>query len=167
MKEIIVMSDSHGLVHEIAEICNRHEADYIFHCGDSELSREEKVLQNITTVEGNCDQFDQFKQDEIVVVEGVRFLITHGHLYNVKQQLSTLSYRASELEADVVCFGHSHVVHADQDTEHVYINPGSIRIPRSPAYPTYVVLTLDNDQQLTWTLWSVDGEKVTSKVFEL
>lgn len=167
MKQIIVMSDSHGLVSEISEICNRHQADLVFHCGDSELCRDAPVLRGITVVEGNCDRSNQFKQDEVIDIEGIRFLITHGHLYDVKQNLSTLSYRASEAKADIVCFGHSHIVYADQDERHVYINPGSIRLPRSPVIPTYVVLSLTDTHQLTWALWSVDGEQVETKVFNL
>lgn len=166
MQQIIVMSDSHGLVHEIGMICDRHNANKVFHCGDSELKREHPMLQEITVVEGNCDITKQFNQDEIINVEGVRFLMTHGHLYNVKKNLTSLSYRASEVEADIVCFGHSHVVYAEQDEHHLYINPGSIHFPRIPTVPTYVVLTVDG-KEVMWTLLTLHGEEIDMKYFTI
>src|SRR5699024_2837342 len=136
MKKVIIMSDTHGLVNEIAEIRNKHQADKIIHCGDSELYKDEAVLEGITIVEGNCDQIHQFKTEELIEIDGLRIYVTHGHLYQVKQQLMTLSYRASELNADIVCFGHSHIVYAEQDDNHIYMNPGSLRFPRVPTIPT-------------------------------
>lgn len=164
MKKIVIMSDSHGYSDEIDMIRQRHDADAVFHCGDSERMAEDAVLQGVMVVEGNCDHPNQYNQDELVVIDGIRFFITHGHVYNVKQNLTSLSYRASEVGADVVCFGHSHVVYAEQDEHHLYINPGSIRFPRRPHFPTYVLLELEQ-RTVHWSLWSIEGEKEASHVF--
>lgn len=164
MKTIIVMSDSHGYSEGIQQIRQRHEADAIFHCGDSEQMATDAELQGITVVEGNCDQQNQFNQEEVVVLNGIRFFITHGHVYNVKRNLSPLSYRASELDADVICFGHSHMVYAEQDEHHLYVNPGSTQFPRQPHFPTYVILELD-ERTVHWSLWSIEGKKEVSRVF--
>src|SRR5699024_5797868 len=165
MKKVIIMSDTHGLVHEITEIRDKHEADKVIHCGDSELYKEDTVLEGAIVVEGNCDQSHQFNNEEIIEIDGLRFYVTHGHLYQVKQQLMTLSCRASEMKADIVCFGHSHIVYAEQDDHHLYINPGSVRFPRVPTIPTYVELTIKH-QEILWVLWSLEGEQVDSKVFQ-
>lgn len=164
MKKIIIMSDTHGFVDEITNICDKHDADKVIHCGDSELYKEEAVLEGITVVEGNCDQIHQFNTEELIEVAGLRIYITHGHLYQVKQQLTRLSYRASELNADIVCFGHTHIVYAEQDNHHIYMNPGSVRFPRVPSIPTYVELSI-KEQDILWTLWSLEGAKIDSKIF--
>ncbi len=164
LKTIILMSDSHGYTEEISFIRRRHDPDIVFHCGDSELMADDGALQGMTVVKGNCDRVQQFHQDELVDIEGIRFFITHGHLYNVKQNLTSLSYRASEVEADIVCFGHSHIVYAEQDEHHLYLNPGSVRFPRSPRFPSYVILEID-ERDIHWSLWTVEGEKKESKIF--
>lgn len=55
----------------------------MIHCGDSELTPAHEELQGFHVVKGNCD-YANF-QDEIVTdVDGIRFLVVHGHRHNVK-----------------------------------------------------------------------------------
>jgi putative phosphoesterase len=104
MKALIV-SDSHGLTNELEEITarHRHEANVFIHCGDSELSPNQKEIAHFLIVRGNCDFTAAFPNERIEEVEGIRFFITHGHLYNVKMSLLNLYYRAKETKANVVC----------------------------------------------------------------
>ena len=68
----------------------------MIHCGDSELTPAHEELQGFHVVKGNCD-YANF-QDEIVTdVDGIRFLVVHGHRHNVKMTLQTLAYHAEEV----------------------------------------------------------------------
>lgn len=145
MVNILIMSDSHGLTKEIDEINDRHKLKYNIHCGDSELPYDAKELADFTTVAGNGDMFSYFKDDEIIEINGLTVLVTHGHLYGVKANLQRLSYRAQEIGADIVCFGHSHYVHAETVDGILYVNPGSIRFPRGRKEKTYIIMEIDDD----------------------
>ena len=39
-----------------------------------------------------------------------------------------LKYKAEEVNADIVCFGHSHVLGAEVIDGRLFLNPGSIRL---------------------------------------
>ncbi|ARA98893.1 metallophosphoesterase family protein [Geobacillus thermodenitrificans] len=145
---VVIVSDSHGLTAELAQIVSRHrhEADLFIHCGDSELPAEADELAPFVVVRGNCDWKAAFPDERIEEADGVRFFVTHGHLYGVKTSLLRLYYRAKETEANVVCFGHSHLAGVEQINGVLFINPGSIALPRGRKEKTYAVLTIDKDQ---------------------
>lgn len=42
----------------------------------------------------------------------------------------SLTYRAKELNAQIVCFGHSHILGAEMMDHILFINPGSLLKPR-------------------------------------
>ncbi|GAD12035.1 phosphodiesterase [Geobacillus kaustophilus GBlys] len=159
MKAVIV-SDSHGLTAELAEIVNRHrhEADLFIHCGDSELEVGADEIAPFAVVRGNCD-FAAFPAERIEEAGGVRLFVTHGHLYGVKTSLLRLSYRAQETGAHVVCFGHSHLAGAEQIDGLLFINPGSIALPRGRKEKTYAVLTVDSGRAHV-QFYEVDGQPI-------
>src|SRR5690625_4297823 len=103
MVKVLVLSDSHGFKKEIVNIKERHHLKYNIHCGDSELPFDAEELHGFTTVAGNGDMFSYFKDDEIIEINGLTVLVTHGHLYGVKANLQKLSYRAEEVGAHIVC----------------------------------------------------------------
>ncbi|MDR1568216.1 MAG: metallophosphoesterase family protein, partial [Streptococcaceae bacterium] len=74
----IVMSDSHGDREIVEEIKARYlrSATAIFHCGDSELSAQDKIWQGITVVSGNCDYDADYQNTIVQEVENHRVLVT-------------------------------------------------------------------------------------------
>ncbi|UOE75581.1 metallophosphoesterase family protein [Parageobacillus thermoglucosidasius] len=168
--KVLIISDSHGLTEELEEIAarHRHEADALIHCGDSELSTGHKEIEHFLIVRGNCDFTAQFPKERIEEIGGIRFFITHGHLYNVKMSLMNLYYRAKEIEAKVVCFGHSHIAGAELIDGILFINPGSILLPRTRKEKTYALLQIE-DGEATVRFYEVDGKEVHSltKAFAL
>ncbi|STO13250.1 Putative metallophosphoesterase MG207 homolog [[Flavobacterium] thermophilum] len=157
----VVVSDSHGLSGELSAIVerHRHEADLFIHCGDSELSAQAAELAPFVVVRGNCDVEAAFPNERTEEAEGLRFLITHGHLYGVKTSLLRLYYRAKETSAHVVCFGHSHLAGAEQIEGVLFINPGSIALPRGRKEKTYAVLTVDSGRAHV-QFYEVDGQPI-------
>jgi len=162
MNSVLIVSDSHGLTTELKEIQNRHQTDLKIHCGDSELSEKATSLAGYTTVKGNCDWQGNFPPEEVIDVGGLRFYITHGHAYHVKTTMLSLQYRAQEVEADVVCFGHSHIAFAEKIAEQLFINPGSIRSPRQFNTPSYALLTWENPKEIIVQFYHVTGEEITN-----
>jgi uncharacterized protein len=148
MNSIIIVSDSHGLEEELHIIKNRHmnEASAFIHCGDSELLFDSEEMDGFYKVRGNCDFDRNYPKDLAFIVEGLNIFVTHGHLYNVKMNLLPITLRAQEEQAQLACFGHSHVTFAEKINGTWFINPGSIRMPRGGIcgrVPTYVKFSWD------------------------
>jgi uncharacterized protein len=162
MMKVLIVSDSHGLTKELAWIKNRHQdVDAMIHCGDSELPKNAEELSGFLTVRGNCDFEKGFPNEIVESIGNTRFLICHGHLYNVKMTLMNVYYRAKEVDANIVCFGHSHVALAERIDNTVFINPGSIRIPRMRKEKTYVILQV-KDKEIIVDFYDLDGNIVAS-----
>lgn len=117
------------------------------------------MADEIVAIRGNCDaEVDQMLLDfpmmadyTLLVDEGKRILLTHGHVYN-KEQLPRGRY-------DIVFYGHTHLwelgrfVNKNRNEEAVVCNTGSITFPKGGNVPTMAsyeqglarVLTLDGD----------------------
>jgi putative phosphoesterase len=70
-----------------------------------------------------------------------------------------LKYKAQETGADIVCFGHSHILGAEVIDHTLYLNPGSIRLPRERLEKTYVILDLLNDK-IKLAVFDVTGREI-------
>ena len=147
MPSVLIISDSHGLTDEVKEIKKKYESqvDGMIHCGDSELNLHDKELEGFYYAKGNVDFDSEMEEEQAFTIDGVTFFVTHGHLFNIKSTLMPLNYRAEELGADVVCFGHSHMAGAEKVENRLFINPGSCRQPRDHREPTYAILNWNDD----------------------
>ena len=117
---LLVLSDSHGRPDLIEEAIRRVRPDVILFAGDGlrDLSRVE-IPCPLWAVSGNCDWLTtpliinggvfEPQTEELVTVEGIRILLTHGHRYGVKSGPTAAAYRAMELGADMLVYGHTHV----------------------------------------------------------
>lgn len=157
--KILVVSDSHGDRQALLRLKEQyeHEVDAMIHCGDSELQHDDSVLENFIYVRGNCDYDSNFPNESIRDFGGYRFFITHGHLYNVRMTLQSLSYKAEETGSNIVLFGHTHHVGSAMGEDKVlYINPGSISLPRGRKEKTYAILDL-KDKQVDVQVYDDEG----------
>lgn len=128
--KIIVVSDSHGSLHALREILRlNRNADIVVHCGDSRGELDEIRLEFpdkvYYAVKGNCDLGSTLPGVEEFTVQGVRFMVTHGHLYHVKYGLGELRRAARERNADVVLFGHTHTALDQYEDGLRLFNPGA------------------------------------------
>ncbi|MBO1625437.1 metallophosphoesterase [Bacillus cereus] len=163
----LIVSDSHGSTKELQQLKETYEGnvDVMIHCGDSELTPDHQDLQGFQVVKGNCDFYNGFEEEIIIDVDGMRFLVTHGHRYNVKMTVQTLLYRAKEVEADIVCFGHSHMLGAEFIDDILFINPGSIVLPRSRKEKTFTLLEV-NENNIEIRFETLNGKVVAHKTFQ-
>ena len=114
--KILVFSDSHSNSHNVraAIELNRAKCDCIVFLGDGvkdmQYIKEQYPQIPFFIVKGNCDLFAKDVEEEKLLSLGdFNILITHGHLYGAKSGYARLAYRARELGADAVFFGHTHV----------------------------------------------------------
>ncbi|MGC5326562.1 metallophosphoesterase family protein [Brevibacillus sp. SYSU BS000544] len=137
---ILVLSDTHGLCREVKQVVSRHQVEHIFHCGDFCINRHQEPFSQMQLVRGNCDSDLTVPEERRATWQGLHIYQTHGHLYGVKSSLLKLHYRAEETGANVVLFGHSHVPHCSIERGVLFLNPGSLQLPRGYSRPTYVLL---------------------------
>lgn len=163
MTKLLIVSDSHGWTDELQVIKDKHgaETDALIHCGDSELMADDKAISGFVTVRGNCDYEQKFPEETVVDVAGRKIFVTHGHLFNVKSSLMSLSYRAREVRADIVCFGHSHHLGVEMIDGVIFINPGSLRLPRGRRERTYVLLEL-TEESVTVSVYDLQKGELTA-----
>lgn len=145
--KILVMSDSHDeLQHMICAVEEVHP-DHIFFLGDHERDAWDlnRVYPNIPicAVRGNCD-WSGGQDLWVVELQGIRFLLVHGHQQGAKTGLDRLAGKGLMAGARVVCFGHTHRV-LDQD--HAcgvrLFNPGTIGGPHGQR-TTYGIIYAEN-----------------------
>ncbi|SET43376.1 hypothetical protein SAMN05216389_11163 [Oceanobacillus limi] len=165
MNRVLIVSDSHGLTEELMEIKLRHACTYMFHCGDSELEFDAKELEGFTSVGGNCDFDSRYPEEFVTDIGDLSFFIAHGHLHNVKMNSMTISYRAAELDAKIICFGHTHIAGAEKINDQLFINPGSIRLPRGRTEKTYAVMQWDNVNDIEVLFYTLDGKLVEDMTY--
>jgi uncharacterized protein len=159
--KLFFISDLHGslfYVRKAIENFNKEKADYIVILGDelyhgarnplpleynpkevAELLNE--FADKIIAIRGNCDSevdelvlnFPIMSTYSIVLREGRRLFLTHGHIYN-EDNLPKLS------KGDVFIYGHTHIPKAEKKGDIFIINPGSITFPKENNPNSYGVL---------------------------
>ena len=145
---IVVFSDSHGHYGNMGNIAKKEKNASLFvHLGDGERDTvgfdTDIPTKEYICVRGNCDT-GHTPTERLLEFSGKRLFITHGHMYGVKDGLERLTYRALELNADVVLFGHTHEGFGSYDSARklYLLNPGSISLPKYGKSPTYGVVEL-------------------------
>jgi len=128
--KILVMSDSHGNINNMFDAVDLESPDWVLHlgdndrdCNDFELLYPDIVLRS---VRGNCDRSSGELETDEFVLDGKRFLMTHGHLYGVKTGKSKIISAAKSRGVDVLLFGHTHIPYYALVDGMTVINPGSI-----------------------------------------
>ena len=170
----MIASDIHGSAYyceKLLEAYKREEADRLLLLGDilyhgprndlPEGYAPKKVIEMLNAVSdkllcvrGNCDtEVDQMVlefpilADYAILYAGGRMIYaTHGHVYN-EGKLPPLK------KGDVLLHGHTHVPKCTEHENYLYINPGSVSIPKEGSAHSYLIL---EDGILSWK--ALDGE---------
>lgn len=162
--KFLVISDNHGDRDILSAIykANAKNVTAIFHCGDSELSVSDPLFQNQYVVQGNNDYGQNFPVEVTVPFESETVYMTHGDHYQVNFGLTQLSLRGKEAGASLVFFGHTHQLMADYVDQTLYLNPGSISLPRGEFRflgGTYAIVDVDR-QTIDVQFYTRDQEPV-------
>lgn len=132
--QIAVISDTHRDKNSMRYSLNKiKRAEILFHLGDNIEDIQfykENFHGKIINVKGNCDFNCKEESEKIVHIDNIKFFITHGHKYNVKENIFRLNYKAHEIGAKVVLYGHTHIPSIEYEDGIWFINPGSLALPR-------------------------------------
>ena len=99
------------------------------------------LKDRIVAVRGNCDaEVDQLMFEfpmmgDYALLEAGKetFFLTHGHLFN-ERKLPPLGI------GTVLVHGHTHVPACEEHKTHIYLNPGSVSIPKEGSPRSYMTL---------------------------
>ena len=173
--KLLIASDIHGSAYyceKLIEAYKREKADKLLLLGDllyhgprndlpkgyapKEVIKMLNGIKNeILCVKGNCDtEVDQMVLEFPIMAEysfmyaGERMIfITHGHKFN-ETNIPMLK------NGDILLNGHTHVPKCAKHDEYVYMNPGSVSIPKESSAHSYMIL---EDLRFTWK--DLDGNE--------
>lgn len=159
--KLMIASDIHGSAYyceKMIEAYRREKADKLLILGDilyhgprNDLPKEynpkavipmlNDMKEEILCVRGNCDtDVDQMVLEFPVLAEYAIFSIndrmifaTHGHKMN-KQNLPMLK------KGDILLNGHFHVPACEDMGDYIYMNPGSVSIPKENSEHSYMIV---------------------------
>ena len=105
------------------------------------------LKDRITAVRGNCDaevdqmvlEFATMADYSIIDTERFSVYITHGHIYNQNAPIKGMK--------GVVLCGHTHVPACEEYDDFIYMNPGSVSIPKEGSAHSYMIL---EDNVFVW-----------------
>ena len=157
---LMIASDIHGSAHYCRELLaayKREQADKLVLLGDilyhgprNDLPQEyapkeviamlNPLAADLLCVRGNCDtEVDQMVldfpvlSDYAVIFNGEDTLyLTHGHVYNAETPIKGC-------KGGVLLGGHTHVPTVIEKEDFVYLNPGSVSIPKENSPHSYMV----------------------------
>jgi uncharacterized protein len=142
--KILVVSDSHGEWQILGRIVRREEPfDALIHCGDGADDLSRVALPDgarIIRVGGNVDRGRGYEFDRVAIetLAEKKVMVSHGDLFKVEYDLALLLDEGMRVQADLVCFGHTHVQYYHAGTTALF-NPG----PANRGL--YGVITIDQD----------------------
>ena len=106
-----------------------------------------EIKESILCVRGNCDaevdqmllQFPVLAGYALAETEGLELFLHHGHIYGEDS--------LPPLQREVVSvYGHTHIFRAEEKEGRIYVNPGSVSLPKGGNPATYAVLENRNVQ---------------------
>lgn len=152
--KILIISDSHGNTDNLLKAVKKNsDADLLIHLGDY-IRDLDVICKNfpqleIEAVTGNNDFFfnagfdsriSSFNQSEkVLMLDGKKVFITHGHKYSVKRGYEQLCEKALQLEADLVLFGHTHIPELINYDGFSILNPGSVGFAYTSSGETFCI----------------------------
>ncbi len=143
--KIIVFSDNHGDTDSIDKILKYYPTnDGVFCLGDSMLQDWELDNRHIIAVKGNAYLEPDVPYYFVRDIGKYKAFFTHGHLYNVKNSISSLYVNAKNNNCNICFYGHTHIVNVSEYNNILFINPGSSYLPWEPNYPTFAVVYIDD-----------------------
>ena len=143
MTRIGIISDTHGFLDpKVPDLFQG--VNHILHAGDIGLPwliLELEEIAPVTAVSGNTDSGLEYKETELVEVDGRKFLIHHK--VDVKDPAEKLKRRIIRENPDVVVFGHTHKRYCETIGQTLFFNPGYAGKPRFRLVRSVAVLTCD------------------------
>jgi hypothetical protein len=139
------ISDTHG--HFDSKILKLFAGvDHIVHGGDIGLPwliLELEQIAPVTAVLGNNDVGLDFKETEVTVLDGRKFLV--HHIVDPRKPAEAVQRRINREGPDVVVFGHTHKPFSETIGRTLYFNPGYAGKPRFKLARSVAILHCDTN----------------------
>ncbi len=175
--KVMFISDIHGIstnLNKIKERFNELECDKLVVLGDLyyigprnkmhpdyNISNVEDFLNTfkdkLICIKGNCDSevdimishFPIINELGLIEVDSRDFYLTHGHIYNENNWQKPNS---------ILIYGHLHTPFIKEKEGTIFINPGSISLPREGNLPSYLVYANN-----AFTIYDIKDEIIATK----
>lgn len=143
---ILIFSDSHGIINDMIDIIKTKNPDYIIHLGDFEDDAKtlSHLYPNIIYVKGNNDDYSDNSDNKIITIDNFKFFICHGHNFDVNSGTTKLIDVALVNNCNVALYGHTHIKHKFIYNDILILNPGSISSPRDDT-KSYAQITISDN----------------------
>ena len=176
--KLMIASDIHGSEYYCEKLLDRYReekadklillGDILYHGPRNDLPKgynPKGVIQllnqcneEILCVRGNCEaevdqmvlEFSVLSDSMILYLDNRMVFATHGHVYN-KENLPKLK------KGDILLHGHTHVQALEEYNGYLYLNPGSVSIPKNGNEHSYMVY-----ENATYTIKNLDGKEINS-----
>jgi len=151
MKKILLISDTHGFVHE-DYLKYAADADEVWHAGDiGSLTVTDKLgaLKPLRAVHGNIDDKiiqQNFPKDQYFDIEGFSVWITHIGGYPGKYS-KDVNEKLKTVVPDIFICGHSHILRVMTDKKYnnmLCLNPGAAGMEGFHQVRTLLRFTLED-----------------------
>jgi hypothetical protein len=127
---LLVFSDSHKEVSVMVGAAERESPDMLLHLGDHAddgLALGARFPDiPLRIVRGNCDYNREVGELETLELCGKKIILTHGHLFGVKNGLDRIASLGENANADLVLFGHTHRAYISKSGGMTLFNPGAV-----------------------------------------
>ncbi len=177
--KLMIASDIHGSTYYCKKLIDAYKrekpnkllllGDILYHGPRNDLPKEyepKKVIEllndiasDIVCVRGNCDtEVDQMVLDfpilsdyALFYIDGQMIFATHGHHFN-KDNPPKLS------KGEVLLNGHTHIPAFERIADYIYVNPGSVSIPKENSKNSYLIY-----ENGTFMFKALDGKAYMNK----
>lgn len=159
--KILLLSDTHGDIEAIKNITKNIKHDYSIITGD--FVCDDSIINKHFThiVRGNNDFYSSYPDYLDFEILGIKFHIEHGHLLGSYFQLDDYDFmhkKLLEYKCSVLIHGHTHIPKIFKYKEGIVINPGSTTLPRGGSNPSYGIIEIDNEKNLSCELFDYRKE---------
>jgi len=176
--KLMIASDIHGSEYYCEKLLDRYReekadklillGDILYHGPRNDLPKgynPKGVIQllnqrkeEILCVRGNCEaevdqmvlEFPVLSDSMILYLDNRMVFATHGHVFN-KENLPKLK------KGDILLHGHTHVQALEECNGYLYLNPGSVSIPKNGNEHSYMVY-----ENATYTIKNLEGKEINS-----
>ena len=180
--KILFLSDIHGICNNLEYIEKVIEKEKInklvvlgdlYYCGptynDKYLVNSRVVKEFLTKhkdilicMRGNCDSDVDIKVSDfpicnslsLIYIDNISIYITHGNEYN--------KYNNNKINNSVLVYGHEHIPYIERNNNMLYINVGSISLPRNNNKPTYMIY-----QNKEFTIYDIDKNIIDKYKYDI
>lgn len=153
MIRIGIISDTHGYVEDIdlvLEATAHMDIDMWLHAGD--LGDDARYMQERTSipvyaVRGNNDRVQPLEpREQLIPLEDTFIYMTHGDKVSYYNRIQELMHIGRAMGARLIVAGHSHHHGEYRQGDALFVNPGSIALPRDNSGGTFSIVTYENNE---------------------